>query len=227
MCQRRAHAIETFRLDADDLCRRRQIVEGERNAADQPTAADRTEQEVGAGTLGLKLVERFEAGAGLAGDDLRIVERMQQGQAFGLSDLARLGGGDFLTRALAMVGQHDAGAIARRGVALGGRCVDRHDDGDGNAKRLAGSRQPLREIAGGIGDDALLRLVNRKLLQPPIGAAHLERAGPLQRFRLDEDAGCSGLAGQCRRFQQRRDLRRPGCDGIGLLEMVEGGDEKV
>ena len=78
MRQRRAHAVEAFRLDADDLGCRRQIVEGERNAADQPAAADRAEQQVGAGVLGVKLVERFEPGAGLAGDDLRVVEGMQQ-----------------------------------------------------------------------------------------------------------------------------------------------------
>ncbi|WP_292664426.1 pyridoxal-phosphate dependent enzyme, partial [Mesorhizobium sp.] len=34
-------------------------------------------------------------------------------------------------QALAMVGQHDTGAIARRGIAFGGRRVDRHDDGYG------------------------------------------------------------------------------------------------
>ena len=97
----------------------------------------------------------------------------------------------------------------------------------GNAERLAGGRQPLREIAGGIGDDALPGLVGRKLLQPPIGAAYLERSRPLQRFRLDEDARRAGLPGECRRFQQRRHLRRLGGDGVGLLEMVKGGNEKV
>ena len=67
-------------------------MEGERDAADQPAAADRAEQQVRLGALGRKLVERFEAGARLAGDDLRIVERMQQRQPFLLGDLARLFG---------------------------------------------------------------------------------------------------------------------------------------
>jgi outer membrane protein assembly factor BamB len=46
---------------------------------------------------------------------------MQQCQPFRLGDLARLGGGDVLTRAVAMVGQHDACAVAGGRVTLGGR----------------------------------------------------------------------------------------------------------
>ena len=156
MRQRVAHAVEAGWLDADDLGRRRQIVEGERHAADQPAAADRAEQQVGLGALGRQLVERLETGAGLAGDDLGIVERVQQRKAFLLGDLARPFGRHFLARPRAVVGDDDARAVAGSGVALGGRRVDRHDDGDRNAERLAGGGQALREIAGGVGDDAAL-----------------------------------------------------------------------
>ena len=72
-----------------DLGCGRQIVEGERDAADQPAAADGAEQQIGLRALVAELVERLQPGAGLAGDDLRIVERVQQDQAFLLGDLAR------------------------------------------------------------------------------------------------------------------------------------------
>ena len=46
-----AHAVETFRLDAEDRGLRREIVEGERHAADQATTADRAEHNVGFGLV--------------------------------------------------------------------------------------------------------------------------------------------------------------------------------
>jgi hypothetical protein len=55
-----------------------------------------------------------------------------------------------------MVGQHYLCAIAGRGVALGRRRVDGHDDRHRNAKRLAGGGEPLREISRRVGDDACL-----------------------------------------------------------------------
>ena len=134
-------------------------MEGKRHAADQPAAADRAEQNVRLGALGCQLIQRFEAGACLAGDDLRIVEGVQQGEVLVRRNLAGALGGDFLAGAFAVVGQHDGGAVAGGGVALGGRRVDRHDDGDGNAERLAGGSETLGEISRRIGDDAAPRLI--------------------------------------------------------------------
>ena len=151
---------------------------------------------------------------------------MQQLQPFLLGDLSRLLRRHLFARPRAMVGDDDARAVSGGGVALGRRRVDRHDDGDGNAERFAGGRQPLREIAGGIGDDAFLRLGGRQLLQPPVSAADLERAGPLQRFRLDENARRTGHLCKGGGFKQRRHLRRLRRHGVGALQMVELGDNR-
>ncbi len=91
-------------------------------------------------------------------------------------------GGDFFAGAVAMVGQDHGRAVAGRRVTLGDRRVDGHDDGDRDAEAPVRQRRGLaRQLPDAIGDDALARLVDGQLLQPPIGAAHLEGAGPLQR----------------------------------------------
>ncbi|GAA2861824.1 hypothetical protein GCM10010837_10960 [Aminobacter niigataensis] len=213
-----------FRFHREHLCRWRQVVEGERDSANESTAADRAEHDVGRNTFRRQLVERFEPGTGLAGDDFGVVEGMEQGEALGVRDFARLGGGDFFAGAVAMVGQHHAGAVTLGRLALGCRHIDRHDDGDGNAERLAGGGKALGEVAGRIGNHAAPRLVSCELLEPPVGAARLERACPLQRLRLDEDARRAGLAGQRSGFEQGRQLRRTRCFGIGLAEPVQGGN---
>ena len=177
------HAVEAFRLDAMNCGTRREIMESQRYPADEAASADRAEHQVRLGVLRGKLVQRLQPGAALAGHDLRVVERMEQGKALLGGDLAGALGRNLLAGACSVVGQHDGRAVAGGGIALGGGRVDRHDDGDGNAERLACSGQPLREIARGKGDDAAFCLVLRKLLQPPVGAPHLEGAGPLQRLR--------------------------------------------
>ena len=131
-------------------------------------------------------------------------------------------GCDFLASPGAVVGRDHRRAVSGGGVALCGGRVDRHDDRHRYAERLTRRRKALREIAGGIGDHAAFCFVGGQLLQPPIGAANLERTRPLQRFRLDENAGRAGLARERRGFDQRRHLGGLGGDGVSPLQMVEG-----
>ena len=76
-------------------------MEGERDAADQPSAADRAKEEVGLRLLRRQLVEGFEPGASLPCDDLGIVEGMQQRQVILRRNLPGALGGDLLAGAIA------------------------------------------------------------------------------------------------------------------------------
>ena len=64
-------------LDADDLDFRPCRLGGDRHARDQPAAADGNDQQVEIGRVG----EHFERDGALAGDHLRIVERMHEDEA--------------------------------------------------------------------------------------------------------------------------------------------------
>ena len=65
--------------------------------------------------------------------------------------------------------------------------VRRHHDGRAHAEDLRRRRDALGVIAGGERDHAAAALVLRDRRQLVEGAAELERAGPLQHFRFQED----------------------------------------
>ncbi len=112
-------------------------MKGECHAADQPTAANGTEDDVDRRIACGELVDSFDADTALAGDDLGIVERMEKGQPFIRGDLLRALQGDFLPRPAAMLRLNHACSISAGGIALGLRRIDGHDDGDWHAERLA------------------------------------------------------------------------------------------
>jgi hypothetical protein len=196
-------------------------MEGERHPADQAAAADGAKHHVGQCAVRRELCHGFQPDRRLPGDDLRVVEGMQQDEIVFGGDLPRPLHGDFLARPFAVLGDDHARAISGRRVALGDRRVDRHDHGDRDAEPLPGRSEALREIARGISDHAAPRLVGRKPRQPPVGAAHLERSRPLQAFRLDEDAGGARLAGKCCRLDEWRHLDGGSGHGLRHAQMVE------
>jgi hypothetical protein len=86
----------------------------------------------------------------------------------------------------------DFGAAALRALDLRARRIGRHHDGGLRPRTRALSATPLCVIAGGEGDDAF-RLVGIWNAADAIPrAAHLERAGALERFWLDPDGDANG-----------------------------------
>ena len=77
-------AFEPLGLDAVDARRRPAGLDGRGDARDEPAAADADDDDVDIG----QVVDQLEPGATVAGDDRRVVERMDERQALGVADPA-------------------------------------------------------------------------------------------------------------------------------------------
>ena len=146
-----------------------------------------------------RLLEDLERHRALAGDHVRVVERMDERQAFARGD--RLGLGARFGQVGAV--QHDRRAELAAVGHLDQRGELRHDDGHRNAEQRAVIGDALRVVAGRRGDHAALALRRRQLQQRVARAALLEAAGALQVVELAVDV----RAGQLRQ-RDRLDARR-------------------
>src|SRR5437867_1161479 len=193
------HPRHLLRLDTDHPHRRLERLDGEGDAADESAAAHRDQNGIEPGHL----LQQLEADGALAGDDARVVERMDEDEiALGL-DL--LGAGKGLVVVFAV--EDHLGALPPRGHHLAeGRPFGHDDDGrDAQPGGVPGHGQ--RVVAGAGGHDAPAALCRRELEQEVGGAALLEGARHLKVLELDEDA----RAGQSR--QRLRVGARRGGDG--------------
>ena len=141
------------------------------------------------------ILEKLQRRRALPGDDVRMVERRDDGQAALVGQLPR----NRFAVARQPVVEHDLCAIAARRVDLDLRRVRRHDDGRGDAQHLGRQRQPLRVIARRKRHDAALALLRRQLRERVVRAAKLERARALQVFALEEYTGIRRSGRTCAR----------------------------
>ena len=127
-----------------------------------------------------------------------IVIRSDQRRAGARRDL----GADLLAQLARPIVQPDLGAMGAGVLDLDRRGVGRHDDGRGLAQELRRGGHALGVVAGRVGDHG--RRVD--LADRIVGAAELERPGPLQAFGLEQDTAADALV-QHLGFEQRRARR--------------------
>jgi hypothetical protein len=139
-------------------------------------AANRNDDRFDAG----RLLENLEPHRALAGDDVGVVERVDEREPVAGGDLA---GMHARFRQVGAV-QHDVRAELPAVGDLDQRREYRHDDGRRNAEQLRVIGDALGVIAGRCGNDAALPRVGRELQQRVARAAFLETAGALQVIEL-------------------------------------------
>ncbi len=163
------------------------FLEGAGDAADQATAADGDENGFGEGVL----AEDLEADGALAGDDIRVIEGVNEGEAFGGGAAFGLGEGFVET----LAEEDDFAAEVFGGVDLGdGGMLGHVDDGaDAEAGGVIG--EALAVIAGRGADNAAGAFFRRQEEELVEGAALLEAAGHVEVFELEVD-GVAGEGGE-------------------------------
>ena len=136
------------------LISRAQALHVRGDAGDQAAAADGDEDRVDRPAV---LAQDLHADGALAGDHVRIVVGMHEGELFAPGDLQRMRVGLVVGVAV----QHHAGAARRDRGDLDLRRGDRHDDGRAAAELLRRQRHALGVVAGRGGDHAALELRRR------------------------------------------------------------------
>ena len=124
---------------------------GDGDAADQPAAADGNDQDVEIGHFG----EDFERDGAGAGDDLAVVERVDEDECLLRLELAGMVVG--VVKGLPVEQDPRAVALGLGDLYRRGRIG--HDDGHGNAEALAVLGDRLGMVAGRCGDDPALAFV--------------------------------------------------------------------
>jgi hypothetical protein len=193
------HGRGALGLDAVDLARRLQVLDGTGDAGDEAAATDRHDH-------GIHIVERIhdlEADRALASDDILVVVGMYErgarlllethclvvGIVVGARNEPHLG-----TEAAGVLDLHD-----RRAVRHADDALDAHVGGSqGHA---------LGMVSGRAGDDALVERLLRKLRNLVVGTPQLEGAGDLEvlcleielvesrhKLRSSDEVGLSGNA---------------------------------
>jgi hypothetical protein len=186
---------------------------GDRHARHQPAAADRHDDRVEVG----RILEHLEPDRAGAGDDLRVVERMDEHEALFERQLARLGVG--VVKHVAV--QHDGRAVARGLGDFHGRRRLGHDDGRRDAEPLGMISDGLRMVAGRSRDHAARALLGRQLKQFVERAAFLVGGGELQILELEPDFGADEL--RQRAANQHRRADDGSLDALGRgADVVDG-----
>jgi hypothetical protein len=206
--------VETFRLRRIDARRRRPRLDGERDAGGEPAARRIDDHAVGRVAEARHVFGDLAAGRALPGNNERVVVGWHQHGTSLLRDAAR---NRLAVLALAIV-EHDLGAERRGALAFRSRRIARHHDDGRHVEQLRGRRDALRMIAGRKRHHPAAPLVGGERGQLVVGAAELERAGPLQRLRLEEDTP-AGERIERRRGDQRGaqgDTRKPLGGGIHI-----------
>ena len=147
----------------------------------------------------MMLAQDLHRDGALAGDDIRVVERMDEGQLVLLLEIERVG----VRVRVRIAEQHDLGAACAHGFDLHLRRGHRHHDHRPAPQLLRSERHALRVVAGRRGDHAALQLLARQPRHLVVGAAQLEALDGLQVLALQQDAIAEAL-GQARRLLERR-----------------------
>ena len=106
---------------------------------------------------------------------------------------------------------------ARVATSLGSGAPSGMKTVDADAEQLGGERDALGVVAGAGGDDAARLLLVGEPGHPGVGAADLERPGPLQVLALEEDRTADPVG------QRPAVLQRGGPDHA--LEQLAGGED--
>ena len=167
-------------LDSEDFHFRAESFDIARHAGNKAAAAHRDED--GVELFGI-LPEELHGDGALAGDDVLVVVRMDEAQAFFLREIERVGAGFVEVVAV----DYDFGAQSSDVVDLYAGRRFRHDD-----RRLAavpGGRQghALGVVAGACRDDASLKLFFFEGVDLLVGAPQLERENFLLVFAFQQD----------------------------------------
>ncbi len=181
--ERGLHRRDLFGLDPDypDLGVLR--LDRERNAGDQAPASHRDNDGVKVGAL----LEQFQPQRPLAGDDLGIVEGMDEGQPALGFDLPGVG----VSFVVIGAGQHHLSLVVARGGHLDERGPLRHHDDGANPEALAVKRHGQPVVAGAGRHDSPLPLHLREREELVRRPALFEGARHLEVLELDEAAGPS------------------------------------
>src|SRR6266581_4043202 len=190
--------VEPLRLRGVDPRTRAFRLDGERNPGREAAPGRRDRDHVRLEPHCRQLFDDLAAGGALAGDDQRIVVGRYQGRVPARGDLA----GDRLAVLMLAIVEHDFGAELGGALALGSRRVAGHDDDGRRVEQLRGCSDPLRMIAGRIGDHAAGAALGRKRGDLVVGAAELERPGALQGLGLEKHP-CAGARIEHRGSEQR------------------------
>ena len=205
MCRR-------LRLAAGDPDPRLDPPRRERDAAEQPAAADRDHQRVELGHV----LEHLERDGALTGDHRRVVVGVDEGERFARFELARVARG--VGQAVAF--EHDFGAVYPRvGDLRVGRAPGHHDH-RAHAQPRGVVGDALGVVARAHRDHAAAALLLAQRQQLVERAALLERAGELQVLELEPDLG-TGEVRQRAAVKDRRSLDRARdahCGGLHVLE---------
>ena len=191
--------VKTFGLGGIEAGLRHPRLDRERDAGGEPAARGVDRDYVGHETEVGQILDDLAPGRTLSGDDQRIVVGRHQHGTARARKLAR----DRFAVLTGAIVQHDFGAERSGALALGPRRVRGHDDHGRHAQQCRRRRHALRMVAGGKRDHAAGALGRRDGGKAIIGAAELERAGALQRFRLEKDARARERV-EHRRGHQRR-----------------------
>jgi hypothetical protein len=212
--QRRGELGRTGRLDSDDLDRRGQREDRDRDAGDEPPTAHRHQDRTGVGPL----LENLEADGSLASDHVRMIERRDQGQT--LVPCNRLGPGPLLGRPRGSR-QHHLTAMAPHTLDLHpGRRLGHHDHGT-EAELARGERQCLAVVAARGRDHALRAASSHQPGKRMVGAADLEGTDRLEQFALERH-GHAHPSGEIGRIPQRRAQRDAIQHAGGASDGVQG-----
>ena len=215
------HRVGSLGLDPVDADPRTTGLESRRHARDQPPATDTDDGDVEVG----QVLDEFEPGRPVPGDDRRIVEWVDQHEAFGVADPLQLGEG------LADVGavEHDPCPIAEAGLHLGADGAGRHHHRHRDPGRPPCPRVGLPGVAGRQGDRATGRSFGTERRDPVGHPTGLERPGLLEVLGLEIEAiireADPGRGRRPRPGRGRRQHRRPvddaGNPGARVLELAQ------
>ena len=180
-------------LDPDHLDLGSGRLDRDRDAADQPAAAQRNHDRAQV----VDVLEQLQADASLSGDDVGVVEGVHEDGSLALGEPQR--GLDAIVDG-SLAGM-DRGPEAGRRLDLGDGGVGRHEEIAAGALALRGERNRLTVVAGAAGDDSPLDRAFAAA-QLGAGAAQLEGAALLQALRLQRQPAAA--AGVDRRHPQGR-----------------------
>lgn len=175
--------VGAFGFAGVDFGGRPEIVRSEGGSGEEPAAADRGHDGVEIGIV----VEQFEGGGGLAGDDAVVVVGMNEYGAGFFHDLA---GGAFTGFEVGFA-EGNFGVVSGDGVFFDLGCVGRHDDSRRDSAKGGGEGEGLGVVAGGVGDDAAGGFVVGEGEDGVAGAAEFEGADALEVLAFEVEFGAS------------------------------------
>ena len=196
---------------------RRGVLDRNGNAAAQAAAAAGDDDRVEAHPERFRLRHQFEADRSLAGDDGRVVEWRHQDHA-----LFHVRANHRHAIVARPVERNHFGAHFPDIADLHRRRIGGHGDNRLDAEHRRRRGDALRMVARREGDDAAAALLIAERRQLVVGAAELERAGTLQRLRLEQDAAAETLV-ELWRFDQRRFDDQAGQARCGAVDIGDAG----